>query len=292
MARSMTGYGIGRISENGINLTVELRSVNNRFLDLNIRLPRTLYQHEPDIRDICRKKIERGRMSISVVVEYTDDQTPDMHLDHARIKAFAKQLDEMRGELGIEEEIRLDHLLRIEDLFVPCEDKQFNEQLWKLSKEALIKAIDNLIESGTREAEILCKDISARLSHIDSLLNQIKVDAVQQVDEYHKRLLSRLEEIIEDNRIDRNRIETEIALAADKLDISEEIVRLDSHLKMFHTTLEQNGSIGKKLGFILQEMTREANTIASKSWALEISQAAIKIKELLEQIREQVQNIE
>ena len=292
MARSMTGYGVGKTSAAGINLTAELRSVNNRFLDLAIRLPRMLYPFESNIREICRKRIERGRLSVFINVEYTGDQSLDVRLDHVRIKSFARQLEELRKELKLDDPVRLEHLLTADDLFVPNDDEAQRRQLWDLSREALNQALDGLIEGGQQEAETLCADIASRIETVAELVGQIKDYASKQMVEYHHRLKARLTEIIEDNRIDPNRIETEIALSADKLDISEEIVRLESHLKMFRSTIRQKSAIGKSLGFVLQEMSREANTIASKSWALEIAQAAIKIKELLEQIREQVQNIE
>ena len=292
MARSMTGYGVGKTSANGINLTSELRSVNNRFLDFSTRLPRMLYPYEPEIREICRKRIERGRLSVYITVEYAGDQTPDIRLDRARIRSFAKQLDELRRELKLEDPLRLEHLLTADDLFIPNDDESQQQQLWDLARKALDQALDGLIEAGRREAEMLCSDINTRIDTVSELLGQIRDYADKQVVEYHHRLKARLDEIIEDSRIDQNRIETEIALSADKLDISEEIVRLDSHLKMFRSTIGQKDAIGKSLAFILQEMSREANTITSKSWSLDITQSAIKIKELLEQIREQVQNIE
>ncbi len=292
MPRSMTGYGHGSVADEGISITVELRSVNNRFLDVNLRLPHALYHRDPEIRELIRKRIERGRITLVAGVEYIDEQAPNIRIDRPKLLTYAKQLEELRQELNIKGELRLEHLLTAEDIFVPSDDESYRERLWKLCRSALREALDGLIEAGRTEAEVLCSDIRKRIDSISEQLELIKAQSDTQVEEYHRRLMARLEEIISDDRIDRNRIETEIALAADRLDISEEIVRLDSHLQMFSDKVNKDGPIGKTLGFILQEMGREANTIASKCWALEISQAAIRIKELMEQVREQVQNIE
>ncbi|HHE47190.1 MAG TPA: YicC family protein, partial [Bacteroidetes bacterium] len=289
---SMTGYGFGRAADEGLDVTVELRSVNNRFLDINLRLPRALYPHDPEIRESVRKRIERGRVTLVANVEYIDDQAPDIHLNRPKLMAFARQLEQLRRELKLEGGIRLEHLLTVEDVFVASDDETYRSRLWKLCRSALEEALNEIIDASTVEAEALCRDIVERIVGVEEQLGKIRVAAATQVEEYQQRLQTRLEEILSDERIDRNRIETEVALAADRLDISEEIVRLDSHLRMFSAKVNNDGPIGKTLGFILQEMSREANTIASKCWALEISQAAIRIKELLEQVREQVQNIE
>ncbi len=292
MARSMTGYGVGTASSNGRSVTVELRSVNNRFLDLNLRLPRTLNQHDPDVRELIRKRLVRGRISILINDEWNEDRAPDIRLDRARALGYARELEELRRELNLEGQLQLEHLLTADDLFTTGADDADRETLWGLCREALDRALDQMIAAGKSEAEALCSDIRERTDGIRGQLDLIKRVAENMVVDYHQRLRSRLGEILEDSRIDQARLETEIALAADRYDISEEIVRLDSHLQMFSSAIDKDGPIGKTLGFILQEMGREANTIASKSWALGVSQAAIKIKEYLEQIREQVQNLE
>lgn len=292
MPRSMTGYGTGRVSNEGFDVTVEIRSVNNRFLDFNFRLPHTLYSHEPDLRELIKKHLQRGRISIFVKRDLSEDNESTIRIDRGKARVLARQLEQLRQELNIDGELRLEHLFAIDDLILTEEDETYAEHLWEATKDALKIALDQLIENSIREADVLCKDIKNRIKKIHAQLSMIKAAAVGQVKEYQRRLSERLEELLTDNRLDRNRIEIEVALAADRLDISEEIVRLESHLQMFADVIKKKGAVGKNLGFILQEMGREANTIASKSWAIEISASAIRIKELLEQVREQAQNIE
>ncbi len=292
MTRSMTGYGTGITTDSGLSVTVEIRGVNNRFLDVNLRLPRALYSHDPEIRDLVHKRIQRGRISLYVNEEFINDQVPDIRLDRSKTVAYARELKRLIEDLELNEELRLEHLLAIDDLFISADDESYRERLWQLFKGALEQALDQFISTSTREGETLRKDILKRTEAINEQLEIIKTAADEQVVNYYERLIARLEEMLDDNRLDRNRLETEIALTADRLDISEEIVRLNSHLKMFSETLGREKPVGKTLNFTLQEMGRETNTIASKSPVMDISQAAIKIKELLEQIREQVQNIE
>ncbi|NQT33660.1 YicC family protein [bacterium] len=292
MTRSMTGFGTGIATDSGLSITVEIRGVNNRFLDVNLRLPRALYSHDPEIRDLVHKRIQRGRISLYVNEEFTDDQVPDIRLDKSRAVGYARELKLLIEDLGLKEELRLEHLLTIDDLVISADNESYHERVWQLFKEALDQALDQFISASVREGETLRKDILERTEAIGEQLEIIGTAADKQVVNYHEKLTIRLSEMLDDNRLDRNRLETEIALAADRLDISEEIVRLNSHLKMFSETLGRKKPVGKTLNFTLQEMSRETNTIASKSPVMDISQAAIKIKELLEQIREQVQNIE
>ena len=292
MPRSMTGYGLGLASGDGHRITVEFRSVNNRFLDLNLKLPRVLYQYEQELRDIIRSKIERGRISVYVNEEWEADYSPDIKINSGKAKGYSKALENLRDELGIKDEIQLKHIIGFGDVFNSNHDEDYAEKLWKLTKDAANKALISLVDVSTKEGENLVTDLKERIDQIVKEKSIIDERAQTQVKEYNTRLKLRLSEIISDDRLDPNRIETEVAMAADRLDITEEITRLDSHVDLFMTTLDSGKSLGKSLNFILQEMGREANTIASKSWLVEISQAAIRVKEILEQIREQVQNLE
>jgi uncharacterized protein (TIGR00255 family) len=288
----MTGYGNCRVNEEGLSVNVEIRSVNNRFLDFNFRLPRALNSHEHELRDLIKALIQRGRVSVFVNVEYDESCEPNITLDLSRAKVYARKLRELTQELNLTDELRLDHLISSGEIFRQDEDNSYSERLWDLTKQAFKDAMDQYVVNSTTEAEALCADIIQRIDIIKEQIEIIKSSTVNQVETYQKKLSDRLSELLDDNRIDRNRLETEIALVADRLDISEEIVRLESHIQMFIDAISSKEAIGKKLGFILQEMGREANTIASKNWSMVISESAIIIKELLEQIREQVQNLE
>jgi len=292
MAQSMTGYGVGKASHDGLSVSAEIRCVNNRFLDLSFRTPRALYSRESEMRELIQGRLHRGRVSLAITEEWSEDHGPEIKIDRPRIRQYHRQLQELRDELGLKDEVRLEHLLSMENILAPSEDDDYRETLWSLTREAVIKALDSLIVTAQREGAALRTDMNTRLAGMELLVERLQELAKTQVLEYRQRLTQRLEELLGDERLDRNRLELEIAVAADRLDITEEIVRLQSHLSLFKKTIAEEGSIGKTLGFVLQEMGREANTIGSKSWMIDISQTAIRIKEILEQIREQLQNIE
>ncbi len=292
MPRSMTGFGVGQETVNGHRITVEVRSVNNRYLEIALKLPRALYAFDSALRDAVRARVERGRVSVYANEEWDETAAPQFKIDIAKARRYALAMDQLRRELNLTGSVTLDHLLSLPELIAPLEDEAYNEQLWNLTQAALNKALDAFMDVSDREGRNLAADLTERLNNIEADLTEIRNSAAQQVSQYRERLLARLGELMDDARLDPARLETEVSLAADRLDISEEIVRLTSHVGLFRQTLKNDKSIGKTLGFVLQEMGREANTIGSKSWMVEISQAAMRIKETLEQMREQVQNLE
>ena len=292
MARSMTGFGVGRAGDQALGIVAEARSVNNRFLDLSLRLPRTLSQFEGEVRDLVRKRVERGRVTLAVTEEWSGESTGDVKLDRAKALNYANLLRELQALTEVPGEVRLEHLLQLNDLFIPASDEEYHRRLWGFAKEAIESALIEMNASQLREGDVLTRDMLERIASIKDGAAQIRNLAVGQTAEYRRRLTARLEDMLGDARLDRTRLENEIAIAADRLDISEEIVRLGSHLDLFDSTLKRDGAVGKTLGFVLQEMGREVNTIASKSWMVEIAQIAVGMKETLEQVREQVQNIE
>ncbi len=288
----MTGFGVGRAGDQNLSVVAEARSVNNRFLDISLRIPKGLYPFETEIRELIRSKVERGRITLAVTEELSNGETSSVRLDRDKAAQYVHLLRDLQELTGITGEIKLEHLLATGDLFVSGEDDEARQRLWDRSREAISSALDDLASSRLKEGETLVKDLLERLFTISQGLNVIKELAAGQTAEYRGRLTARLEVLVGDIRLDRNRLETELAIAAEKLDITEEIVRLDSHLTLFGDTLCKDGAIGKTLNFVLQEMGREVNTIASKSWLLDISQIAVRMKETLEQLREQAQNLE
>jgi len=288
----MTGFGVGRAGDQALGIVAEARSVNNRFLDLSLRLPRTLSQFEGEVRDLVRKRVERGRVTLAVTEEWSGESTGDVKLDRAKALNYANLLRELQALTEVPGEVRLEHLLQLNDLFIPASDEEYHRRLWGFAKEAIESALIEMNASQLREGDVLTRDMLERIASIKDGAAQIRNLAVGQTAEYRRRLTARLEDMLGDARLDRTRLENEIAIAADRLDISEEIVRLGSHLDLFDSTLKRDGAVGKTLGFVLQEMGREVNTIASKSWMVEIAQIAVGMKETLEQVREQVQNIE
>jgi len=292
LARSMTGFGAGKAGDPTLSIAAEVHSVNNRFLDISIRLPRALIPFENEVREIVRNRLERGRVSLSVTEEWQGENGGDLALDKARARQYLRLLRDLRETTGLTGEIGIEHFLAFNDLFIPIADEELIQRHWDFAKRAIKEALDEMEASSRREGDVLTRDMLERLASVREGAALIRSLAAGQTGEYRRRLTARLEELLDDGRLDRSRLETEIAIAADRLDISEEIVRLGSHLDLFSSTLQRDGAVGKTLGFVLQEMGREVNTIASKSWMVEISQIAVGMKETLEQLREQVQNLE
>ncbi len=292
MPRSMTGFGLGQADENGHSVTVECRSVNNRYLEVSFKLPRVLYSFETKLRDIIRSKIQRGRVSVFIKEEWDRQSSPSFKIEEGKARSYMNALNELSKTLNLSSQVDLDHLITIPDLISPVVDESYRERLLNLTVSALEAAMEEFIAVSTAEGDNLVADMFERLALIEQEKATIGELAGLQVKIYRDKLEERLRELLTDNRLDPQRLEAEIALTADKLDISEELVRLDSHLKLFRNTLEGDKPVGKSLGFTLQEMGREANTIASKAWLVDISQAAIRIKEIIEQMREQIQNLE
>lgn len=288
----MTGFGVGRAGDHILGVVAEARSVNNRFLDISLRIPKALYSYETEIRELIRSKVERGRVTLAVNEEWSNGGTTEVRLDREKAVQYGKLLRELQELSGIKGEIKLEHLLSAGDMFVSGEDDEARMRLWTTVQKALLISLDELNESRKREGDTLVKDLLERLKSISEGLAVIKQLAAGQTLAYRGRLAERLQFLMGDIRVDPNRLEMELVVAAERLDISEEIVRLDSHLELFGDTLCKDGSIGKTLNFVLQEMGREVNTIASKSWLIDISQIAVRMKETLEQLREQVQNLE
>ena len=292
MVRSMTGFGTGRADDNGLNVAVEIRCVNNRFLDITFKMPGPLYVYETDIRQLIGQCIQRGRVSVHVSEEWSEEVGLDIEINLPKAQHYARMLRILQSRFARDDTVRLEHLLTFDDLFTTSDDEVHRKRAWTPMKRAVEIALDQLINGSLQEGQALCDDLKIRIATIRNDLNTVEREAAGQVTQYHQRLTERLEELIGDDRIDPDRLEMEIALVADKLDISEEIVRLKSHIDMFEKTLTSDQPVGKTLGFILQEMGREVNTITSKSWMINITQTAVGMKEVIEQIREQVQNIE
>lgn len=292
MPRSMTGYGVGKFTDDGLGVFVELRSVNNRFLDFNFKLPKTLFAREQDLRDLIKSRLSRGRITVIVNEEWSDSNLGEIKTDLSRARKYVQVLRNAKSELNLEGEITIGHLISLDALFSSGDDDEYQEKLWHLTAKATQIALDMLIKVSQQEADNLLTDIKERLTLICQEAELIKSYAQNQTALYRDKLNLRLQELINKEQLDPSRLEGEVAIMADKLDISEEIVRLDSHIKLFNETLNEDKPIGKALNFILQEMGREINTIGSKCFMVEIAQAVMRIKEIQEQMREQVQNLE
>ena len=290
---SMTGFGRAEITKRDITATVEVRGVNSRYLDVTTRLPRLLSQREKDIKEIVRSCVNRGNLVVSVTVEEESDGTAPVAVNKTAAKAYIKLLNDLRKAAKIREKVRLEHLLKFSEVFDVPKEVQSDKQEWGVVEEALRAALDGFNTMRCNEGGELAKDLERRITWLSQTVEKIEQLSRARIPEERKRLHERISQLVEEKVIiDQNRLELEIALLADKLDVTEECVRFRSHTKFFLETIANSDSAGRKLNFLVQEINREANTIGSKTNDTEIAHLVVQMKEELEKIREQLQNIE
>lgn len=294
MIESMTGFGAGEASANGVTYTVELRSVNNRFLEISSRAPRAIAQRENEIKELIKTKIARGKVSLTASKEdgNGESETPPLTVDKKRTKQVRAVLDQLRKAAKIKEQVKLEHLLHFSEVFEgkPATD---DEAEWNVFRTALLKAVDGLKRMREKEGAELAKDSKQRIDRINKDIDTVEQLSKKRIPEERKRLNDRIAQLMEDKGVINNqRLELEIAILSEKLDVTEECVRFRSHNKFFLEALSAKESEGRKLNFLLQEMNREANTIGSKCNDVQIAHIVVGIKEELEKVREQLQNIE
>jgi uncharacterized protein (TIGR00255 family) len=294
MVHSMTGFGRGRATVDGTTADVELRSVNKRHHDVSLRIPDALADREGDIQTRLTEAFERGRFLVDIEVAVDEDEALPIDLDTEKALAYKKLLERLSSAAQIQEPIRLEHLMQFDDLFVASDEVRdvAADEMWPAVEAALNEAIDALQAMRAQEGKALRTDLAARIDAIEENLDAIEGRAPERVRERQERLQKRLDELVADDRIDPDRLETEIALLADKLDVTEECVRLRSHLEMFREAMGADEPAGRKLKFITQEIHRESNTIGAKANDETISRCAVEIKEEIEKIREQISNVE
>jgi uncharacterized protein (TIGR00255 family) len=292
MIASMTGFGRGEAHRGGITISVELRTVNNRFLEVATRLPRSLSLRENDVKELIRRKISRGKVNVIASVEKEGNGSAGLELNSSAARAYYKLLVQLRRTLKLKGTVKLEHMLQFSEIFEQTETGGTDEKEWMVLQESLGTALGALAEMRQAEGGELERDFRARIALLDERLAQIERLSAGQVPAERKRLRERVAQLIEKAPVDEGRLELEIALLADRLDVTEECVRFRSHNKFFLEALALPEPAGRKLNFLIQEMNREANTIGSKSSATEIAHLVVSMKEELEKIREQLQNIE
>ncbi|MBU1983273.1 YicC family protein [bacterium] len=289
----MTGYGRGEVSAQGVRIAAEVRTLNSRYFDFSLRAPRSLQNFESELRELCRTHIQRGKLTLSLSEMRGTDAPAVARIDEAAAKRLASELTDLAKSLGLNGGVTLDHLLHFPELLAQPEDPEISELLLRLSREAATAALDDLRRMRQQEGRVLAADMNERLTVIENALEEI----VQLGEVVPARALEKLRERVKrltlPQAYDEYRLEMELAVLADRMDITEECVRLRGHIDAFRRTLEApDGTAGKRLEFLLQEMHREANTVGSKTASLEISHHGVRIREEIERLREQVQNIE
>ncbi|MCP4581563.1 MAG: YicC family protein [candidate division Zixibacteria bacterium] len=292
MISSMTGYGRAEKNIEDQKVVVELTSVNNRFLEFQIRLPKSLIGLEPKIKKLLSEKLHRGKVNFSLSLEDSQQLNGRMALNTDLADMYFRIFSDLKKRLNLGGEITMEHFIGLSDLITAQNDDVDLDKIWADIMPVCQDALDNFCQMRKAEGKNLHVDFVERVKLIKDNVAQIKVRAANNVEQYRDKLNQRIDEALGDYPVDDQRIAMEVALMAEKMDITEEIIRLGSHLDSFSETLSRTGSIGKRLNFILQEMHREANTIASKSADYETSELVINIKDELEKLREQAMNIE
>lgn len=289
----MTGFGRGEAADNGLNATVEIKSLNSRYLDISIRLPQRLQHKELELKELLQKSVNRGKFNVSVNISEQESGEPPIVVDETKVKAYAKLLRELKETAGIDEALSIKNIMSFGDVFITQEDDEaILTTKWELVKAATEKAVKNLMEMRTQEGGQLEKDLKERILSIDSTLDDVIEITNGRGEEVRKKLHERIKQLIGDENLDEERLEMEVVIMADKMDITEETVRLRAHLKFFIEAIDQPEPAGRRLNFLTQEINRELNTIGSKANDSGIAHHIVKAKEMLEQIREQVQNVE
>ena len=292
MIKSMTGFGRCEVQKDSRKFTVELKSVNHRYLDVNIRMPKKLNFFETAIRTLLKSYANRGKVDIFITYEDLSQAQVSVKYNAALAAEYMKYLRQMEEDFGLENDVRVSTLSRYPEVFTMEEQSEDEEELWNGLKEALEGAFTQFVETRKTEGENLKKDILSKLDLLSEQIGFIEERSPKIVAEYRAKLEDKMKELLADTQIEESRIAAEVILFADKICTDEEVVRLKSHISHMRNTLEEQDEIGRKLDFIAQEMNREANTTLSKANDLEISNCAIDLKTEIEKVREQIQNIE
>lgn len=289
----MTGFGRGEAGADGFSLTAEIKSVNSRYLDISLRLPQAVQERELQVKELIQERVSRGKLSVTLRLDQAETGEPEITFNPKLVRGYKELLDGLREAAGIDKPVELSDLMQFSELFESRgQDPSEVETIWELSRQALSEALEQLVEMRRKEGSQLEVDLRERADHIDRKLEKILALTEGRAEEERRKLNERIESLVGDDTLDPERLEMEVAILADKMDITEEIVRMQSHLKFFREALGQEEAVGRRLNFLSQEMNREINTIGSKANNSDVSRHVVRAKESLEQIREQVQNVE
>lgn len=292
MLKSMTGFGRYEVVNETCKIVVEIKSVNHRYSDISVKLPKKLSFFDVAIRNLLKERISRGKVDVYVTYEEYSEHSVCVKFNEEIARGYLENLDKLSRMMQMENDITVSKLSRYPEVFSLEEQDIDEENLWSQLKVAVDAAVDRFVESRVAEGNHLKEDILSKADHLISLVEYVEKRSPEMLEEHRKKLMAKVQELLEDKQIDEAVLATEMIVFADKVCVDEETVRLRSHVKNLRDTLEDGGNVGRKLDFIAQEMNREANTILSKANDIEISNCAIDLKTEIEKIREQIQNIE
>ena len=292
MIKSMTGFGRCEAVTDECKISVEIKAVNHRYLDLSINMPKKFNYFEAAMRTLLKDYIQRGKVDVFITYEdYTEDQV-SLKYNSTLAAEYMKNFEKMAEQFGLEDDVTVSMLSRCPEVLTMEQVPEDEEHMWAMLQEVLKGAAENFVETRLREGENLKNDLIGKLDHMLSMVDFIEERSPKILEEYRQRLGDKVRELLQNSTIDESRILTEVTVFADKICVDEETVRLRSHIEGMKKELLAGGSVGRKLDFIAQEMNRESNTILSKSNDLEISDQGILLKTEIEKVREQIQNIE
>lgn len=291
MIQSMTGFGKGEAKVGECTASAEIRSVNSRYLEMNVKLPQALVNHELDVREMIRQRVGRGKLSVMISTTYGTGEG-DIAVDAESVQQVLRLLKSLKKAAKISSPVKLEHVLLFRDLFKSTPQEVQDGDEWEAVKASMEAALDQLIQARSNEGLSLRRDLEDRIKQLEATLKDIESFSRSRAEQEKARLRQKVSDVLNGKEADPARLELEIVLLADKLDITEEVVRFRTHNQFFTKLLDEEGSNGRRLNFLLQEMNREANTMGSKAFDADLSHLVVEIKEELEKIREQVQNLE
>lgn len=292
MIKSMTGFGRSEIVRGQRKISVEIKSVNHRYLEAGIKMPKKLNIFESRIRELLKKYAQRGKIDIFITYEDNSEDTVSLKYNHDTAVEYMNIFNKISELFNMKNDITISALSRYPEVITAQEVQADEEELWNFIEEAVKEACEQFVQTRIKEGENLRKDLLGKLDHMEELVEFIEVRSPMIMKEYRTKLENKVKELLGATPIDENRIATEVIIYADKICVDEETVRLRSHISHAKQCLMEDGGIGRKMDFIAQEMNREANTILSKADDIEISNKAIDLKTEIEKVREQIQNIE
>ena len=292
MVKSMTGYGRGQQTLDGREIMVEIKSVNHRYFEFSARVPRAYGYLEEKLKSFIQSKVSRGKIDVGVTVFNIEGKDAQIEVNQSIANGYVEALRKANENIGLTDDLTLSQLIRLPDIFNVIKNTEDEEVIWNDVKIVAEEALNNFVSMRETEGQKMKDDIKSRLNYIGELVEKVEQRSPMVTEAYRERLYNKICEILNDKKIDEQRILTEAAIFSEKTAVDEETVRLKSHIHQFNTLLEVEEPVGRKLDFLIQEFNRESNTIGSKAQDVEITKIVVELKSEIEKIREQIQNIE